>query len=143
MPTDDPTPWLDLLLSHCIAPRLGQGRLTFIYDYPVSQAALARVRLGSPPVAERFELYINGIELANGFHELGNAAEQRRRFQQDQQARVAQGLPEIPRDERFLAALAAGLPDCAGVALGFERLLLIAAAKSTLQEVMAFPLERA
>jgi lysyl-tRNA synthetase class 2 len=143
MPTDDPTPWLDLLLSHCIAPRLGQGRLTFIYDYPVSQAALARVRLGSPPVAERFELYINGIELANGFHELSNAAEQRRRFQQDQQARLAQGLPEVPRDERFLDALAAGLPDCAGVALGFERLLMIAASKATLQEVMAFPLERA
>ncbi len=143
MPTDDPAPWLDLLLSHCIEPRLGQGRLTFIYDYPVSQAALARVRPGNPPVAERFELYVDGIELANGFHELCDAAEQRRRFQHEHQARLAQGLPEILWDERFLDALAAGLPDCAGVALGFDRLLMIAAGKSALQEVMAFPLEQA
>ena len=143
MPTDDPAPWLDLLLSHCIAPRLGQERLTFIFDYPVSQAALARVRPESPPVAERFELYLNGIELANGFHELSDSAEQRRRFQRDQQARLAQGLPKISWDKHLLAALTAGLPDCAGVALGFDRLLMMAAGKSALQEVMAFPLEQA
>jgi len=143
MPGDDPNPWLDLLLSHCIEPQLGQGQLTFIYDYPASQAALAQLRPGDPPLAERFELYVNGIELANGFHELGDPDEQRRRFELDNQARAAQGLPIVTIDERLLAALAAGLPDCAGVALGFDRLLMIAAGKSSLQEVMAFPIGRA
>ncbi len=143
MPDDDPDPWLDLLLSHCVEPRLGQGRLTFIYDYPASQAALARIRPGDPPLGERFELYLNGVELANGFHELGDAGEQRRRFLQDNRMRERQGLPPVPIDERFLAALASGLPACAGVALGFDRLAMIAAGKSSLQEVMAFTVERA
>ncbi len=142
MPGDDPNPWLDLLLSHGIEPKLGQGQLTFIYDYPAAQAALAQIRPGDPPLAERFELYVNGIELANGFHELGDPDEQRRRFKLDNQARAAQGLPAVTIDERLLAALAAGLPDCAGVALGFDRLLMIAAGKSSLQEVIAFPIER-
>ncbi len=143
MPEDDLDPWLDLLLTHCIEPQLGAGKLTFIYDYPVSQAALARIRPGDPPLGERFELYLNSVELANGFHELGDAEEQQRRFQQENQTRLQQGLPEVPLDQRFLSALAAGLPHCAGVALGFDRLLMLAADKSSLQEVMAFPLERA
>ncbi|MFO1433577.1 MAG: EF-P lysine aminoacylase EpmA [Candidatus Competibacteraceae bacterium] len=143
MPPDDPNPWLDLLLSHCIEPRLGQGRLSFIYDYPAAQAALARVRPGQPPVAERFELYLNGIELANGFHELSDPVEQRRRFERDNRQRVACGLPPLPLDERLLAALESGLPDCAGVALGFDRLVMIAAGKTCLQEVSSFPFERA
>lgn len=142
MPGDDPHPWLDLLLSHRLEAQLGQGRLTFIYDYPAAQAALARVRPGDPSLAERFELYVNGIELANGFHELGDPDEQRRRFELDNQARAAQGLPTVTLDERLVAALAAGLPDCAGVALGFDRLLMIAAGKDSLQEVMAFPIGR-
>ncbi|MFO7640695.1 MAG: EF-P lysine aminoacylase EpmA [Candidatus Competibacteraceae bacterium] len=143
MPADDTDPWLDLLLTHWIEPRLGQGRLTFIYDYPASQAALARLRPGDPPVGERFELYLNGLELANGFHELGDADEQRRRFEAENVARRARGLPVMPLDESLLDALAAGLPDCAGVALGFDRLVMLAAGKDTIQEVMAFPLERA
>lgn len=143
MPADETDPWLDLLLTHCIEPQLGLGRLTFVYDYPVSQAALARLRPGAPPVGERFELYINGIELANGFHELGDAAEQRRRFEQENQARQTQGLPIMPLDERLLAALTAGLPDCAGVALGFDRLVMLAAGKASIREVMAFGIENA
>ncbi len=143
MPLDDTDPWLDLLLTHCIESRLGAGRLTFVYDYPASQAALARLRPGDPPVGERFELYLNGIELANGFHELGDAGEQRRRFDQENTARRALGLPVMPVDDNLLAALAAGLPDCAGVALGFDRLVMLAAGKTTLAEVMAFPFERA
>jgi lysyl-tRNA synthetase class 2 len=143
MPGDDPDPWLDLLLSHCIEAQLGRGRLTFIYDYPASQAALARIRPGDPPLGERFELYLNGIELANGFHELGDAGEQHRRFQHDNRMRERQGLPPVPIDERLLAALAVGLPACAGVALGFDRLVMIAAGKSSLREVMAFTVERA
>ncbi len=143
MPAANPDPWLDLLLSHCIEPKLGQGRLTFLYDYPASQAALALVRDGDPPVAERFELYINGIELANGFHELTDAGEQRCRFAHDNQAREANGLRSMAVDENLLAALAAGLPACAGVALGFDRLLMIAAGCSSLTDVIAFPIDRA
>lgn len=140
---DDPDPWLDLLLTHCIEPQLGQGRLSWVYDYPASQAALARLRPGDPPVGERFELYLNGLELANGFHELGDAAEQRRRFERENAARRASGLPVMPVDEHLLAALEAGLPDCAGVALGFDRLAMLAAGKKSLAEVLAFPLDRA
>ncbi len=143
MPPDDPDPWLDLLLTHCVEPRLGSGRLTFVHDYPASQAALARLRPDDPPVGERFELYINGIELANGFHELGDAVEQRRRFAQENAARQAVGLPIMPMDEHLLAALEFGLPDCAGVALGFDRLVMLATRKTSLAEVLAFPLDRA
>ena len=143
MPADDPDPWLDLLLTHRIELELGRGRLTFVYDYPASQAALARLRPGDPPVGERFELYVNGIELANGFHELGDAAEQRRRFERENAVRQASGLPVMPVDEHLLAALDAGLPDCAGVALGFDRLVMLAAGKNSLAEVLAFPLDRA
>lgn len=142
MPLDDPDPWLHWLLSHCIEPYLGRNRLTFVFDYPASQAALARIRPGDPPVAERFELYYQGIELANGFRELRDAAEQRRRWAGDNRRRAARGLVPMPLDEYLLAALAAGLPDCAGVALGFDRLLMLAAGKATVQEVVAFPLEQ-
>jgi lysyl-tRNA synthetase class 2 len=143
MPTDDVDPWRDLLLTHVIEPHLGQDRLSFVYDYPASQAALARLRPGNPPVGERFELYINGLELANGFHELSDAGEQRRRFEAENAARRAQGLPVMPLDEHLLAALEAGLPDCAGVALGFDRLVMLAAGKASIQEVIAFPVEMA
>lgn len=143
MTMDDPDPWLDLLLTHRIQPELGVNRLTFLYDYPVSQAALARVRDDIHPVGERFELYLDGIELANGFHELGDANEQRRRFARDNELRLARELPAIPLDELFLDALAAGLPECAGVALGFDRLLMIAIGADSLDEVLAFPFDRA
>jgi lysyl-tRNA synthetase class 2 len=135
--------WRDLLLTHLIEPRLGQGHLTFVYDYPASQAALARVRPGSPPLAERFELYVNGIELANGFHELADGAEQETRFERQQFARATRSLPPVPRDERLLAALEAGLPECSGVALGFDRLVMLATGARSIGEVLAFPLDRA
>jgi lysyl-tRNA synthetase class 2 len=142
MPGDDVDPWLDLLLTHCIEPGLGQGRLCFVYDYPASQAALARLQPANPLVGERFELYLNGIELANGFHELGDAVEQRRRFAAENTVRQAQGLPAMPIDENLLMALADGLPDCAGVALGFDRLVMLAAGKEALAEVLAFPFDQ-
>lgn len=143
MPAEETDPWLDLLLTHWIEPRLEPGRLIFVYDYPVSQAALARLRPGDPPVGERFELYLNGVELANGFHELGDAAEQRRRFEWDNAARRARDLPVMPVDGNLLAALEAGLPDCAGVAVGFDRLVMLAAGKTSLAEALAFPVDRA
>lgn len=134
--------WLDLLLTHLIEPGLGAERPLFLHDYPASQAALARLH-GEPPVAERFELYVRGVELANGYHELGDAAEQRSRFERDNAERRAAGVPEVIPDERLLAALECGLPSCAGVALGFDRLLMLAAGVDDIAQVMAFTVERA
>ncbi|MBT5231530.1 MAG: EF-P lysine aminoacylase GenX [Methylococcales bacterium] len=122
--------WLDLLLSHCIEPKLGQDGLCFVVDYPVSQAALAQVSQENPLVAHRFELYWQGIELANGYDELTDANELRRRFERD-----ASGL-DI--DEYVMSAQESGLPSCAGVALGLDRLLMILFAEKTIDQVMAF-----
>ncbi len=117
--------YLDLLLSRLVGPTLGSEQPLFLFDFPASQAALARVRDGNPPVAERFELFWRGIELANGFHELSNATEQRRRFEKDRARRTAQGREAPPFDHYLIDALASGLPDCAGVALGLDRLLML------------------
>lgn len=135
--------WLDLLLTRYIEPELGRGRLTFVYDYPPNQAALARIRQGTDPVAERFELYLEGVELANGFQELTDPAVQRARFEADLQERAARGLERPPLDEAFLAALEAGMPETAGVALGLDRLLMIATGSTHIDQVLAFPVERA
>jgi elongation factor P--(R)-beta-lysine ligase len=143
MPSNDPDPWRDLLLTHIVEPALARHDIVFLYDYPATQAALARLRPGHPPLAERFELYIDGVELANGFHELQDATEQRRRFEQDLSRRRDIGLPNVPMDERLLQGLATGLPDCAGVALGFDRLAAIAAGAGSIKDVLAFPSERA
>jgi lysyl-tRNA synthetase class 2 len=131
---------LDLIMSTLVGPLLGHDRMTFIYDYPASQAALARAR---GPVASRFEAYLAGIELANGFHELGDANEQRARFQQDLEGRRSRGLPAMPIDENFLASLEHGLPECSGVALGFDRLVMCAMDAKHIDQVIAFPFERA
>ncbi len=133
---------LDFLFSHVVQPALGDGRV-YVYDFPASQAALARVRATRPPVAERFELFLNGIEIANGYHELADADEQRQRFAADGVARKRLGLAQMPVDERLLAALTHGLPDCAGVAVGLDRLFMIAAGESSIQAMMAFPVARA
>jgi lysyl-tRNA synthetase class 2 len=135
--------WLDLLLTHCIEAGLGRGRVTFVCDYPPSQAALARVRKGPEPVAERFELYLEGMELANGFRELTDADEQRRRFESDLAQRRSAGREILPLDERFIAALESGMPDACGVALGLDRLLMVMTGASRIDEVLAFPIERA
>ena len=140
---NDLTVWRDLLLTHVVEPKLGQDRLTFIYDYPASQASLARIQPGDPPLAARFELYLKGIELANGFHELADADEQRTRFERQLHARVACGQPVVPIDERLLAALEHGFPDCAGVALGFDRLVMLAAGSRTIKDIITFPIDRA
>jgi len=133
---------LDFLFSHGVQRAIGDGRVT-VYDFPASQAALARVRAGRPPVAERFELFVNGIEIANGYHELADAHEQRQRFAADGAARKRLGLAQMPMDEHLLAALAHGLPDCAGVAVGLDRLFMIAAGETSIQAMMAFPITRA
>jgi lysyl-tRNA synthetase class 2 len=136
-------PWLDLLMSTVVGPELGRNGLCFVYDYPASQAALARLRSGEPRTAERFEAYLDGIELANGFRELADAAEQRARFVADQATRRRDGRDAPAIDERLLAALAAGFPDCAGVALGFDRVAMLACRAHSIDQVLAFPCERA
>ncbi|PWK89798.1 EF-P lysine aminoacylase EpmA [Fulvimonas soli] len=134
--------WLDLLLTHRLQPAFPRDRITVIHDYPATQCALARIRHDDPPVAERFELYLGPHELANGYHELNDAAEQRARFERDNARRRARGLREVPVDERLLAVLDA-LPDCAGVALGVERLLMCLAGTDAIADVLAFPFAEA
>lgn len=135
--------WLDLLLTHRIEPELGWDKLFFLYDYPASQASLAKISVGTPAVAERFELYVDGIELANGFHELTNANSQRSRFEDNLEQRSLLGLPTLPLDEALLDALTEGMPDCAGVALGMDRLLMIITSTQQLERTLTFPIDRA
>ena len=134
--------WLDLLITHRLQPTFPRDRLTVLHDYPASQCSLAKIRPGDPPVAERFELYLGPYELANGYHELNIADEQRARFEHDNVVRHERGLPEIVIDERLLAVLD-GLPDCAGVALGVERLLMCLAETDAIADVLAFPFSAA
>jgi lysyl-tRNA synthetase class 2 len=134
---------LDLLISMVAGPKLGRNRPTFVCDYPASQAALARIKPGSPPVAARFELYLDGVELANGFHELTDASEQRRRFERDLAVRAARGQVRPAIDDRLLAALSCGVPECAGVALGFDRLAALALGHVALESAMSFSIENA
>ena len=135
--------WLDLLLTHRILPSFAREEILLVHDYPASQCALAKIRAGDPPVAERFELYLGPIELANGYHELTDAAEQRARFEHDLALRAQRGDPLPPSDERLLAALAHGLPACAGVALGLERLLTTMLDADAIASALAFPFDRA
>ncbi|MBW0146950.1 EF-P lysine aminoacylase EpmA [Marinobacter arenosus] len=135
---------LDLVMSFAVEPNLGRGHPEFITGYPASQAALARVsRVDGHDMAHRFELYIDGLELCNGYWELADANEQRQRFEADNRLRRRSGKPEMTVDEAFLAAMAAGLPDCAGVALGLDRLLMLKLGAEDISEVLAFPFERA
>jgi lysyl-tRNA synthetase class 2 len=133
---------LDLVLSVEIAPGLGNERPCFVYDYPVSQAALARLSEGPGQVAQRFELFVNGLELANGFYELTDAEEQRRRFEADNRRRRDRNLAEVPIDAHLLAALEHGLPDCSGVALGLDRLLMLLTGSADIADVLVFPVGR-
>jgi len=130
--------YLDLLFTHMIEPKLGLSAPLFIYDFPISQASLAKIREEDPPVASRFELYFKGVELANGFHELQNAEEQRTRFEKELDYRAEQGIPPVPIDEHLLAALDYGLPDCAGVALGLDRLVMLALGQEAISNVLSF-----
>jgi lysyl-tRNA synthetase class 2 len=134
--------WLDLLITHRLQPTFPANRITVIHDYPESQCALAKVRPGDPPMAERFELYLGRYEVANGYHELNDATEQRRRFERDNATRRARGQQEIPVDERLLEVLDA-MPDSAGVALGIERLLMCLIGTDAIADVLSFPFSEA
>ena len=134
---------LQLLFSYEIEPRIGQQYPCFIYDYPASQSSLAKINSDDPRVADRFELYFKGTELANGFHELQDAAEQRKRFEHDNRLRRTFRFAEKPLDERFLGALEAGIPACAGVAMGIDRILMLKHGYTHIEQVLAFPVNRA
>lgn len=129
--------WLDLLMTHCIQPHFSEDCMTVVHDWPATQAALARVRPGTPPLAERFELYLGAVELANGYHELNDATEQRARFARDHALRSARGAVLPPVDERLIEALPS-LPDCAGVAVGVDRLLMAMNRTGRIADVLAF-----
>ena len=132
---------LQCLFSILIEPDLAKERPLMVTDFPASQSALARISKDDPRVADRFEVYFKGIELANGFHELKDASEQRQRFEADNLQRKKLGKQEKPIDENFLDALNAGLPDCAGIALGIDRLLMLKLGKKHISEVMSFPID--
>jgi elongation factor P--(R)-beta-lysine ligase len=140
---DDVDGWLNLLLALRVEPVLARKPALFLYDYPPGQAALARIRPGPPAAAERFELYLRGIEICNGYQELTDADELRRRIGLQAALRRRDGNRPLPAESRLLDAMEAGLPECAGVALGFDRLLMSAVGAASLAEVMAFPFDRA
>jgi len=134
--------WLDLLMTHLIQPTLPANRILLVYDFPASQCALARIRAGDVPVASRFEAFLGPLEIANGYHELGDADEQRRRFEADLERRRNRHAPIPAIDEHLLASLPR-MPDCSGVAMGIDRLLMALAGTDRIADVLAFPFERA
>ena len=152
-PAEDRDSWLNLLLAECVEPRLGQTQPEILYDYPASQAALARVRPATSSaeqptpstdaVAERFELYVRGMELANGYHELLDADMLALRQRRNNEQRRSEGKPPLPEANRLLDAMRSGLPACSGVALGFDRLVMAACGATSISDVMAFPIDRA
>ncbi|MGQ0637296.1 MAG: EF-P lysine aminoacylase EpmA [Planctomycetaceae bacterium] len=140
---DDRDGWLNWLLAELVEPQLGREGPEFVFDYPASQAALARVRMGDPPVAERFELYWQGIEICNGYHELTDAAELQRRVDAESMRRMREGRPPLAYPTRLLAAMKSGLPGCSGVALGVDRLLMLLIGATKIDQVLSFASERA
>ncbi len=138
---DDRRHWLDLLFSLVVQPRLPDSMLVFVHEYPACMAALARCKPDNPGVAERFEVFVNGVELGNGYRELTDVGEQSQRFRHDLELRRSQGLALPPLDQAFLAALAAGMPECSGVAIGLDRVLMLKLGRQSIAEVLPFPLQ--
>ena len=134
---------LQLLFTMGVEPNIGRDKPAFVYHFPATQASLAEISTEDHRVAERFEVYYKGIELANGFRELTDGREQRQRFEQDNRKRAARGLPQHPIDNNLLDALEHGMPECSGVALGVDRLIMIALGATSLSDVLAFPVTRA
>jgi lysyl-tRNA synthetase class 2 len=140
---DDHATWLDFLFSHQIQPHLGINRLSMVYGYPACQSSLARLNELNPKITERVELFIDGVELGNGFFELADAEEQSRRFDREIAVRKQQNLSSVIKDERLIAALKAGLPECSGIAIGLDRVLMVLFGKPSIQDVLGFPITRA
>jgi elongation factor P--(R)-beta-lysine ligase len=135
--------WLDFIFSHQIQPHLGQNALCMVHGYPACMSSLARNNQDNPAITDRVELFINGVELGNGYYELSDAKEQKRRF--DEEVAIRKGLqrPDVVKDERLLAALVVGLPNCSGIAIGLDRLLMLLSNSATIDEVLAFSISKA
>jgi len=140
---DDHSMWLDFIFSYKVQTTLEGYSLAMVYGYPAIQSSLARINTEDSAVADRFEVFIKGIEIGNGFFELSDASEQEKRFDKENQCRQKKGLPVVQKDKHFLQALHAGLPDCSGIALGLDRLLMVMCNAQALDDVIAFPFERA
>jgi lysyl-tRNA synthetase class 2 len=135
--------WLDFLFSHCVQPHLSGNCLVMIYSYPACQSSLARINACDSRITDRVELFINGVELGNGYYELSDAIEQNRRFEAEIAERQQKNLPAVVKDERLLAALASGLPDCSGIAIGLDRLLMLLSKSPNILDVLSFSIRRA
>lgn len=135
--------WLDFLFSHQVQPHLGRDALAMVYGYPACQSSLARINAENPLVTDRVEVFINGIELGNGYFELTDAVEQNRRFDHEIAVRAELNRPATVKDTRLVAALTAGLPLCSGMAIGLDRLLMVLSGCAAIDDVLAFPVHRA
>ncbi len=135
--------WLDFLFSHCIQPHLGKNHLCMVYGYPACQSSLARLNPDNPHITERVELFINGVELGNGFYELTDFNEQEHRFDKEIEIRQRDNLPEVEKDNRLIEALKSGLPDCSGIAIGLDRLLMLITQQKSIENVLSFAISRA
>ncbi len=140
---DSKDDYLQLLFSACIEPKIGFERPCFVTDYPASQASLARINADNPQLSCRFEVFFKGIELGNGFYELNDAEEQQQRFVEENKRRQKMGIETMEIDTRLIEALQHGLPDCSGIAIGIDRLVMLATDAKHINEVMAFPVDRA
>jgi lysyl-tRNA synthetase class 2 len=136
---DDHALWLDLLFSLKIQPQLGWDSVCLVHGYPAFLPSLARVNRDNPLIVDRFEVFVAGIELGNGFFELADVDEQNRRFEQEILERQAKNLPPVQKDNALLAALAHGLPDCSGVAIGLDRVLMLLDQSQSIEDILAFP----
>jgi len=140
---DDYSMWLDFIFSHKIQTTLNDFPLCLVYGYPAIQSSLARLNKENPAIADRFEVFVNGIEIGNGFFELADAKEQEDRFDKENSSRKKSGLIPVEKDRLFLDALNSGLPNCSGIALGLDRILMILTDSTALNDILAFPFERA
>ncbi|MCK4841874.1 MAG: EF-P lysine aminoacylase GenX [Methylococcales bacterium] len=140
---DDHSMWLDFIFSYKVQPTLADQSIYMVYGYPAIQSSLARINQQNSAVADRFEVFVNGIEIGNGFFELSDAVEQEKRFDKENKQRQGKGLVLVDKDELFLSSLRAGLPDCSGIAIGLDRLLMAVTGSSSVREVIAFPFDRA
>lgn len=139
---DDHDLWLDFIFSHKIQPHLGDNAVCLVYGYPACQSSLARINADNPQVADRVEIFINGVELGNGYYELADAQEQDRRFDEEIHIRQQKKRPDAIKNKHLIAALEAGLPECSGMAIGLDRLLMLLANSTCLADVLNFPLHR-
>jgi lysyl-tRNA synthetase class 2 len=135
--------WLDFLFSHKVQPQLGKNALCMVYGYPACQSSLARINEHNALTTDRVEIFINGVELGNGYYELVDAKEQDKRFDRELAVRQQQKLPVSVKDQRLIAALQSGLPECSGMAIGLDRLLMALSGSATIDDVLSFPIHRA